>query len=187
MIKMNRASLIITLLSLAAFSCTNQESDKKDNIEVEQLRLEIDSLENALIGNKKIMKNQMIRSLTFQDGNAENAMNFYVELFDNSKVINVTRWGKEQPDMEGKIMQATFELDGSTFMCSDSPPIHDWNFTPAVSMFIECENEEEIKRLNTKLSEKGKVMMSIDYDYGFSKKFGFVQDQFGVSWQLNLN
>lgn len=132
------------------------------------------------------MKKQMIKSLTFQDGNAENAMNFYVELFDNSKIINVKRWGNEQPDVEGKIMQATFELDGNLFMCSDSPAIHDWNFTPALSIYIECESEDEIKRLNSKLSENGKVMMSIDFDYGFSQKFGFIQDQFGVCWQLNL-
>ena len=139
-----------------------------------------------LITKKISMKNQMIRSLTFQDGNAEKAMNFYVELFDNSKIINVRRWGKEMSDVEGEIMQAMFELDGNLFMCSDSPAIHDWNFTPAVSIYIECESESEIKRLNSKLSENGKVMMSIDFDYGFSQKFGFIQDQFGVSWQLNL-
>ena len=132
------------------------------------------------------MKNQMNRSLTFQDGNAENTMNFYMEIFNNSKVISVKRWGDEQEEVANKIMQATFELDGNLFMCSDSPAIHDWNFTPAVSIYIECEDEEEIIRLNSKLSENGKVMMSIDFDYGFSKKFGFIQDQFGVSWQLNL-
>lgn len=128
----------------------------------------------------------MIHSLTFQDGNAENALNFYIELFDNSKIISLKRWEKEQPDLEGKIMQAIFELDGNLFMCSDSPPIHNWNFTPAVSIYIECTNEEEINRLNSRLSENGTVMMSIDFDYGFSQKFGFIEDQFGVSWQLNL-
>ncbi|OSY88584.1 3-demethylubiquinone-9 3-methyltransferase [Tenacibaculum holothuriorum] len=132
------------------------------------------------------MKNQMIRSLTFQDGNAENAMNFYVELFDNSKIITIKRWEKSAPTEEGKIMQATFELNGNLFMCSDSPAIHDWNFTPAVSNYIECENDEEIEKLYSKLSENGKIMMEL-HNYGFSKKFAFIQDQFGVSWQLNLN
>jgi predicted 3-demethylubiquinone-9 3-methyltransferase (glyoxalase superfamily) len=135
--------------------------------------------------NKSIMKNQMITSLTFQDNNAENAMNFYVELFDNSRVINVQRWGKDGPVEEGRIMQATFELDGNLFMCSDSPPVHDWDFTPAVSIYIECENESELERLFSKLSENGKVTMPLD-NYGFSQKFGWVIDQFGVSWQLNL-
>ncbi len=127
----------------------------------------------------------MITSLTFQDNNAENAMNFYVELFDNSKIINVQRWGKEGPVEEGRIMQATFELDGNLFMCSDSPPVHDWNFTPAVSNYLECENESELNRLFSKLSENGKVTMPLN-NYGFSQKFGWVIDQFGVSWQLNL-
>lgn len=133
------------------------------------------------------MKNQMTTSLTFQDGNAEHAMNLYVELFPNSKVTDIKRWGDEMPDMKGKIMQGRFELNGNKFLCSDSPAIHDWNFTPAVAIYVECDSEEEITKLFTKLSENGTVMMSIDYDYGFSKKFGFVKDQYGVSWQLNLD
>lgn len=132
------------------------------------------------------MKQQMITSLTFQDNNAEKAMNFYVELFDNSKITNVSRWGKNAPVEEGRIMQATFELDGNLFMCSDSPPVHDWNFTPAVSNYIECENETELENLFSKLSENGTVTMALS-NYGFSQKFGWVIDQFGVSWQLNLH
>jgi len=82
-------------------------------------------------------------------------------------------------------MQATFELDGNLFMCSDSPPIHVWNFTPAVSNYIECKDENELEKLFSKLSKNGKVMMPLN-NYGFSQKFGFIEDQFGVSWQLNL-
>ena len=132
------------------------------------------------------MKNQMARFLTFQDNNAENAMNFYVELFDNSKIVSVNRWGKGGPVEEGKIMQAIFDLNGNLFMCSDSPAVHDWDFSPAVSNFIECENESEQERLFSKLSENGTVTMPLN-NYGFSKRFGWVIDQFGVSWQLNLN
>lgn len=131
------------------------------------------------------MKNQFITSLTFQDGNAEKAMNFYVELFDNSKIIKVQYWEKNAPVEEGKIMQATFELNGNLFMCSDSPAVHDWDFSPAVSTFVECENENEIEQLFSKLSENGKVTMPLN-NYGFSKKFAWVIDQFGVSWQLNF-
>ncbi|MEX0966595.1 MAG: VOC family protein [Bacteroidia bacterium] len=127
----------------------------------------------------------MITSLTFQKGDAEQAMNFYVSLFDNSKIINIQRWGKDGPGKEGSIMQATFELNGQIFMCSDSPPVHDWDFTPAVSNYVECTNEAEIKRLFSKLSENGAVAMPLD-NYGFSQNFGWVIDQFGVSWQLNL-
>ena len=131
------------------------------------------------------MKKQMIRSLTFQNNKAEDAMNYYVETFENSKVLDVKRWAAGGPVEEGKIMQATFELDGNLFMCSDSPAVHDWDFTPAVSHYLECENEAEIERLFSQLSENGDVKMPLN-NYGFSQKFGWVTDSFGVSWQLNL-
>lgn len=83
-------------------------------------------------------------------------------------------------------MHATFELYGQLFMCSDSPPIHNWDFSPAISNYVECENEEEINQLWSKLSENGQVAMPLN-NYGFSKKFGWVIDRFGVSWQLNVN
>jgi len=127
----------------------------------------------------------MIRSLTFQDGKAENAMNFYIELFSNSKIVSLNRWENGAPVVEGKIMQATFELDGNLFMCSDSPSVHDWNFSPAISNYLECENEKELEHLFSSLSENGKITMELN-NYGFSQKFGWVIDQFGVSWQLNL-
>ena len=63
------------------------------------------------------MKQPMVTSLTFQDQNAENAMNFYVALFENSRILSVTRWGAGGPVKEGLIMQASFELDGNLFMC----------------------------------------------------------------------
>jgi predicted 3-demethylubiquinone-9 3-methyltransferase (glyoxalase superfamily) len=182
---MERIIPLLLLLSLVTISCTDSKPEKDNLAEIEKLQEENDSLKNMLKQNKSIMKNQLITSLTFQDNNAENAMNFYVELFDNSRIINVQRWGKDGPVEEGRIMQATFELDGNLFMCSDSPPVHDWDFTPAVSIYIECENESELERLFSKLSENGKVTMPLD-NYGFSQKFGWVIDQFGVSWQLNL-
>ncbi len=83
-------------------------------------------------------------------------------------------------------MHATFELNGNLFMCSDSPAIHDCDFSPAVSNFITCEDENEIEALFSKLSENGQVTMPLN-NYGFSQKFGWVVDQFGVSWQLNLD
>ncbi|MFN3341101.1 MAG: VOC family protein, partial [Flavobacteriales bacterium] len=86
---------------------------------------------------------------------------------------------------EGSIMLAIFELNGQKFMCSDSPPVHNWDFTPAVSNYVECVNAEEIKTLFSKLSEGGIVTMPLD-SYGFSQKFAWVIDKFGVSWQLNL-
>ena len=131
------------------------------------------------------MQKEIIRSLTFQDNNAEVAMNFYLALFEDSELIMIKRWGKDGPVEEGRVMQATFKLNGNLFMCSDSPPIHNWTFTPAISNYLECDNESELQMLFTKLSEKGKVAMPLN-NYGFSQKFGWVIDQFGVSWQLNL-
>lgn len=131
------------------------------------------------------MKGQITTFLTFQENNAEQAMDFYVELFDNSKIIDIQRYGKDEPGKEGLIMKATFELNGKQFICSDSYIKHDWTFTPAVSNWIECETDNELGNLFEKLSKNGKVFMPLDH-YSFSQKFGWVEDKFGVSWQLNL-
>lgn len=132
------------------------------------------------------MKTQITTFLTFQENNAEQAMNFYTTLFNNSKIIDVQRYGKDGPGKEGSVMKATFELNGKEFICSDSFIKHDWNFTPAISNWVECKDENELKTLFSKLQENGYVMMPLD-NYGFSQKFGWIADQFGISWQLNLS
>ncbi|WP_296352113.1 VOC family protein [Winogradskyella sp.] len=177
---------LITIFSLIVLSCANHEKEQAQISEIENLKAERDSLTNILTEHKKMTENQMYRFLTFQDNNAENAMNFYIEIFENSEIIDVKRWQKEAPVEEGKIMQATFSLNGNLFMCSDSPPIHDWDFTPAVSNFIECKSESQQDNLFTKLSENGTITMPLN-NYGFSERFGWVIDQYGISWQLNLN
>jgi len=177
--------LPILLVTILICSCSETKHNSATNEQLKALQTELDSIKGLNVETQSDTKGQIATFLTFQDNNAENAMNFYLELFDNSKIIKIQRWGKEGPVEEGKIMHATFNLNGNLFMCSDSPPIHDWGFTPAVSNYIECENESELEHLFSKLSENGKVMMPLD-NYGFSQKFGFVEDQFGVSWQLNL-
>ena len=157
----------ILTLSLFTFSCNNSKT------------------EEAQTKKETIMEQHIIPSLTFQKNDAEQAMNFYINLFENSKITDIQRWGKDGPGKEGTIMQAVFELNGQKFMCSDSPPIHNWDFTPAVSNYVGCKNEEEIERLFSKLSNKGRILMALD-NYGFSQKFGWTVDKFGVSWQLNL-
>lgn len=175
----------ILFLALLTFNCSDFKQNSEKSEEINQLRAELDSLNKLKTGNPNDMKGQIATFLTFQKEDAEQAMNFYIGLFDNSKIVNLKRWGKEGPGKEGTIMHATFNLNGKQFMCSDSPPIHDWGFTPAVSNYVECEDESELEKLFTKLSENGKVMMPLN-NYGFSQKFGFVEDRFGVSWQLNL-
>ncbi|WP_153127057.1 VOC family protein [Peribacillus tepidiphilus] len=122
--------------------------------------------------------------LMFQ-GNAEEAMNYYTSLIEDSEITSLTRYEANEAGEEGSVKKATFSLKGQEFMCIDSNVKHEFTFTPSFSLFITCDTEEEINRLYENLSEGGKVLMPLD-DYSFSKKFGWVVDQFGVSWQLNL-
>ncbi|MDT4874148.1 3-demethylubiquinone-9 3-methyltransferase [compost metagenome] len=80
---------------------------------------------------------------------------------------------------------AVFALAGREFMCSDSPVQHAFSFTPSSSIFVECESAEELERVFGELSRDGEVLMPLD-NYGFSRRFGWLNDRFGVSWQLNL-
>jgi predicted 3-demethylubiquinone-9 3-methyltransferase (glyoxalase superfamily) len=163
-------------------SCSDSKSNTDTNEELNALRTELDSLK----AKSPIDTSEQIATfLTFQDNNAEEAMNFYISLFENSKVIDVQRYGKEGPAKEGTIMVASFELNGSKFMCSDSYIKHEWTITPGVSNFVDCKTDDEIETLVAKLSENGKVLMPLA-NYGWSTKFAFVEDQFGISWQLNL-
>ncbi|MEM9052471.1 MAG: VOC family protein [Bacteroidota bacterium] len=176
-----KKALSILAIAILTFGCTQEHEHDHSAFEQEiaALRAQVDSLTN--LDSRK----EIATFLTFQKGDAEEAMNFYLEIFEHSEIVKVKRWGAEMNEKEGEVMHATFTLDGNLFMCSDSPAIHDWDFTPAVSNFIECDDETELESLFSKLSENGSVMMPID-NYGFSQKFGFVQDQFGISWQLNL-
>lgn len=118
-------------------------------------------------------------------GQAEEAMDFYVSLFDGSAVESVARYGPEEPGREGTVMHAVFSLGGRRFMCIDSPPVHDFGFTPAISLHVACASEEEVDRLFGRLAEGGEVLMELG-EYPFSRRYGWVQDRFGVSWQLAL-
>jgi predicted 3-demethylubiquinone-9 3-methyltransferase (glyoxalase superfamily) len=118
-------------------------------------------------------------------GDAEKAMNFYVSLFPEAKVLDIKRYGPGEAGAEGSIMQARFVLQDQVVMCIDSPIKHAFNFTPSFSFFVTCETEDEIQRFYEALSEGGGTLMPLD-NYGFSRKFGWVNDRFGVSWQINL-
>ncbi len=122
--------------------------------------------------------------LMFQ-GSAEEAMRFYVGLFAGSEVLAIERYGPGQPGAEGTVKRADFTLAGQQVICIDSPVKHAFTFTPAMSMFVECDNETELRHAFEALSAGGAVLMPLN-DYGFSRKFGWVNDRFGVSWQLNL-
>jgi predicted 3-demethylubiquinone-9 3-methyltransferase (glyoxalase superfamily) len=122
--------------------------------------------------------------LLFQDAQAEEAMNFYVSLIPGSEITELMRYPEGTPTA-GTVMKAAFTVAGQSVLCTDSIGKHAFTFTPSVSFFLECDSEEEIVRLTGALAEGGMVMMPLD-NYGFSRKFAFVADRFGVSWQLNL-
>ncbi|AWV34037.1 VOC family protein [Paenibacillus sp. FSL H7-0716] len=130
--------------------------------------------------------NQKIMTFLMFEGKAEEAMNFYTSLFDYSEIINIKRYGADEAGPEGSVMQASFSLHGQVFMCIDSYVKHGFTFTPAVSLYVNCESEAEIDRVYAALSQGGQVLMPLG-EYPFSSKFGWVADQFGVSWQLNLS
>ncbi|MCR6097998.1 VOC family protein [Salipaludibacillus agaradhaerens] len=118
-------------------------------------------------------------------GQAEEAMNFYTSIFENSKIINITRYKAGEAGKEGSVMHAVFSINGQDMMCIDSNVKHEWTFTPAVSFYIKCRSDEEITNVFKALSDGGQVHMPLA-NYGFSDKFAWVDDRFGVSWQLNL-
>ena len=119
------------------------------------------------------------------DGKAEEAMNFYVSIFKNSAVVNIKRYGAGETGAEGSVMSAKFSLNGREFMCMDSPVRHDFTFTPATSLFVDCGTACEIDHLFSRLSEGGQIFMPLG-SYPFSERFAWIADRFGVSWQLNL-
>lgn len=128
---------------------------------------------------------QKITTFLMFEGQAEEAMNFYISLFKQSEILNVTRYGPDEAGAEGTIQHATFSLSGQTFMCIDSNINHAFTFTPSISLYVTCDTEEEIDALFAQLSQDGQIAMPLDA-YPFSRKFGWVADKFGVSWQLSL-
>ncbi|MGN6612831.1 MAG: VOC family protein [Angustibacter sp.] len=123
--------------------------------------------------------------LMFQNADAEEAMTFYTDLFDDGRVLDVAKYGADGPGPEGTIMVARFAIAGQEIRCSDSPVQHGFGFTPSVSLWVEAESDDELDRLFTALSDGGGILMPLG-DYGFSRRFGWLNDRFGVSWQLNL-
>ena len=120
------------------------------------------------------------------EGQAEQAMTFYVSLFEDGRIIDIVRYGPQGPGAEGSVTKASFSIAGQTILCIDSAMKHDFTFTPSVSLFVTCEDEAQIRRLAAALAEGGAELMPLN-NYGFSRQFAWVNDRFGVSWQLILN
>ena len=121
------------------------------------------------------------------DDKAEEAVNFYTSIFNNSKKGNVSRYGEEGAKISGRpkgsVLTVAFDLEGQPFIALNGGPM--FSFTPAVSFFVGCESPEEIDEKWRRLSEGGTVMMELD-KYPFAEKYGWSQDKYGLSWQLIL-
>lgn len=130
------------------------------------------------------MPRQIYTVLMFE-GKAEEAMRFYVSLFKGSVIDAIEKYGVGEMGAEGSVKKASFTLAGHKVACLDSPTKQAFTFTPSTSLFVQCEDEAEIDRTFAALSEGGMVMMPPN-NYGFSTKFAWLNDRFGVSWQLNL-
>jgi len=118
------------------------------------------------------------------EGRAEEAMRFYAEVVPRSEITQLERYGSDGPGPEGTVSAGRLVLDGLEVMFYDSFMHHDFTFTPSVSLFVHCESADEVDRLADALSAGGSVLMPTG-DYGFSKRFAWVTDRFGVSWQVN--
>ena len=114
---------------------------------------------------------QKITPFLWFDGKAEEAMNFYVSVFKNSKVVRVSRYGEAGPGPKGTLMSATFQLEGQDFFALNGGP--QFTFTPAISFFVNCETQQEVNELWDKLSDGGK-----------KERCGWLQDKYGLSWQI---
>lgn len=131
------------------------------------------------------MSSQKITPFLMFSGQAEEALNYYLSIFDRSEVISMKRYGPNEDGAEGSVRHATFALNGQQFMCIDSNVQHPFTFTPAISFFVACDTEAEIDRLFQGLSRGGQTLMPLG-TYPFSKKFGWVADKYGATWQLQL-
>jgi len=123
--------------------------------------------------------------MTFQGGAASAALELYEDVFADFELVEIERYGPGDAGADGTVKAARFRLAGSDFGCADSPVDHAWGFTPAISVWIECDDEAELEHLFGRLSDGGQVYMPLD-GYGFSTRFGWVGDAHGVTWQLNL-
>ena len=114
---------------------------------------------------------QKITPFLWFDGKAEEAMNFYISIFKDSKIVSVTRYGEAGPGPKGTVMTAAFELNGQKFVALNGGP--QFTFTEAISFVVNCETQQEVDEFWEKLSEGGA-----------KSRCGWLKDKYGLSWQV---
>jgi predicted 3-demethylubiquinone-9 3-methyltransferase (glyoxalase superfamily) len=122
--------------------------------------------------------------LMFQGGKAQGALDLYASVFPSFTVVSMEKYGPSDPT-PGFIKIAKIDFDGHPLVVVDSPVRHKFDFTPSMSLFIDFDGAADLDRTFERLADGGDVKMPLN-DYGFSHRFGWVTDRFGVSWQLNL-
>ena len=131
------------------------------------------------------IKQRITPSLMFTGkhaGKAEAAIHFYTSLFKGSRILTVERYGPSERDIVGTVKFSSFTLGDQVFNAMDSSLPHAFTFTPAISLFVSCDSEEEVDRLHGELSEGGVLIPLGKYPY--ADKYCWVNDRYGVSWQL---
>jgi predicted 3-demethylubiquinone-9 3-methyltransferase (glyoxalase superfamily) len=114
---------------------------------------------------------------------AEEAVRFYLDLFKEARLIKLERYGGSDSGPIGKVKQAVFQIGDHRLAAFDSPVKHEFGMTPSISLFVECDDPGEVDRLVAALEEGGTVLMPTDA-YDFAVRFAWVNDRFGLSWQL---
>src|SRR4051794_39777790 len=131
---------------------------------------------------------QKITPFLWFDNQAEEAVDFYCSVFKNSKKGGAARYdeagAKAAGRPKGSLMTAAFQIEEHEFVALNGGPM--FKINPSISFFVNCKTEGEIKELWDKLSDGGTVLMPLD-KYPFSDKYGWVQDKYGLSWQLILS
>ena len=115
---------------------------------------------------------QKITPFLWFDHQAEEAVNFYISIFHNAKILGISRYGAEGPGPEGSVMTVSFELNGQEFVALNGGPR--FKFTEAVSFVINCDSQEEIDTFWSKLTANG----------GEESCCGWLTDRYGLSWQV---
>ena len=114
---------------------------------------------------------QKITPYLWFDDQAEEAVHFYTSVFNNSQITGITRYGDGGQKPEGSIMTVSFQLEGQDFVALNGGP--QFSFSPAISLFVNCENQAEVDRLWQQLTEGGE-----------EEQCGWLKDKYGVSWQI---
>lgn len=127
---------------------------------------------------------ETVRPFLMFQGEASAALDFYCSLFPDARIEAMERYGRGEPGPEGTIKLARFSIGGQTVLCTESFIKHAFDFTPSFSFFVDCESEERLRELADRLKHGGSELMPVG-NYGFSRLFTWVNDRFGVSWQLN--